>query len=227
MIKKSWEQEKLIVGLAPQSQIAEQFRSIRTSLEFVADEIDMKVLVVTSSEQNSGKSLISANLALAYAQKGLKTLLIDADFRNPTIKHLFDLPQKRGLSSIIKRSRPYEEVISETNQNHLFVLLPGFIVANPVDMLGSSKMEALLKELRESFDQIIIDTPPILVATDAVVVSGFADGIVMIIRSGKTNKQTIKKAIRLVNQGTTPIVGTVLNDIKMSKSEYYYSDKLS
>lgn len=225
MKKNRQEKDKLVVSISPQSPIAEQFRSIRTSIEFMAEEMEMKTIVVTSSEQNSGKSLTSANLSIAFAQKGLKTLLIDADLRNPTIKYFFDLPLKRGLSSIIKRKNAFEDVICETNQENLYVLPPGFVVPNPADMLGSQQMEELLFTLRESFDQIIIDTPPILVATDAAVVSTFADGILLVIRSGKTSKQHAKKAIRLMHQSSTPIIGTVLNDVKMSKNDYYYAAK--
>lgn len=225
MARKLQEAKKLIVSLKPKSPISEQFRSIRTSIEFASVNTEMKVIVVTSSEQNSGKSLISSNLALTFAQKGLKTLLIDADLRNPSVKNYFYLPKGRGLSSLIKRKSSLEDVIYQTDEKNLFVLPPGFVVPNPADMLGSEDMEELIEVLRQSFDQIIIDTPPILVATDAVVVSSFSDGILVVVRSGKTNKQSAKKALRSMNQSTTPIIGTILNDVKMNKYDYYYASK--
>lgn len=225
MVSKIQEAKKLIVSLKPKSPITEQFRSIRTSIEFASVSTEMKVLVVTSSEQNSGKSLISSNLALTFAQKGLRTLLIDADLRNPSIKNYFYLPKGRGLSSLIKRKVALEDVIYQTDENNLFIIPPGFIVPNPADMLDSQNMKELIENLSQSFDQIIIDTPPILVATDAVVVSAFADGVLLVIRSGKTNKHAAKKAIRLMGQSSTPIIGTILNDVKMSKQDYYYTSK--
>ncbi|CAD5897498.1 maintenance protein tyrosine kinase involved in biofilm formation [Carnobacterium maltaromaticum] len=225
MAKKLQEAKKLIVSLKPKSPIAEQFRSIRTSIEFASVNTEMKVLVVTSSEQNSGKSLISSNLAVTFAQKGLKTLLIDADLRNPSVKNYFYLPKGRGLSSLIKRKTSLEDVIYQTDEKNLFILPPGFVVPNPADMLGSENMEGLITILRQSFDQIIIDTPPILVATDAVIVSTFSDGIIVVVRSGKTNKQSAKKALRSMNQSSTPIIGTILNDVKMNKHDYYYASK--
>lgn len=225
MSTKLQEAKKLIVSLKPKSPIAEQFRSIRTSIEFASVNTEMKVLIVTSSEQNSGKSLISSNLALTFAQKGSKTLLIDADLRNPSIKNYFYLPKGRGLSSLVKRKTSLEDVIYETEEKNLFILPPGFVVPNPADMLGSENMGELITILRQSFDQIIIDTPPILVATDAVVASTFSDGIIVVVRSGKSNKQNAKKALRSMNQSSTPIIGTILNDVKMSKHDYYYASK--
>lgn len=225
MVKKIQEAKKLIVSLKPKSAIAEQFRSIRTSIEFSSVDTQMKVLVVTSSEQDSGKSLVSSNLALTFAQKGLKTLLIDADLRNPSIKNYFYFPRGRGLSSLMKQKNSFEDIVYQTDEKNLFILPPGFVVPNPADMLGSSNMEALIEKLRQSFDKIIIDTPPILVATDSVVVSAFADGIIIVVRSGKTNKQSANKALRLMNQSSTPIIGTILNDVKLTKQDYYYASK--
>lgn len=225
MVSKNKEGKKLIVSLNPKSPIAEQFRSVRTSIEFASVSNEMKVLVITSSEQNSGKSLISSNLALTFAQKGLRTLLIDADLRNPSIRNYFYLPKGKGLSNLIKRNVSFQDAIYQTNEKNLFILPTGFVVPNPADLLGSSNMKDLIAKLRLHFDQIIIDTPPVLVATDAVLVSSLADGILLVIRSGKSNKHSVKRAIRSINQSATPIVGTILNDIKMSKDEYYYGSK--
>lgn len=216
------EAKKLIVSLKPQSAIAEQFRSIRTSIEFSIEDQDCQVIVVTSSEQNSGKSLVSSNLALTFSQKGKKTLLIDADMRNPSIKNYFYIPSRQGLSSVIRKKTRVQEYIFETNEKNLFILPAGITPPNPADLLGSISMKKLIQELRKSFDHIIIDTPPVLAVTDAILVSAFADGVVLVIRSGKTTKQNAKKVIRLLNQSSTPIIGSILNDVKMKLTDYYY-----
>ncbi|WP_317914163.1 CpsD/CapB family tyrosine-protein kinase [Carnobacterium maltaromaticum] len=220
--KEFQEMKKLVVSVEPKSTISEQFRSIRTSIEFASVNTDMKILVITSSEQNSGKSLVSSNLALTFAQKGKKTLLIDGDLRNPSIKNYFYLPKGRGLSSLIRGKTSIDDAIYPTNEKNLFILPPGFIVPNPADVLGSKNMGELLGELSQMFDQIIIDTPPILVATDAAVVSTFADGILLVVRSGKTKKESAKKGLRLMHQSLTPIIGIILNDVQMNKNEDYY-----
>ncbi|MDZ5759253.1 CpsD/CapB family tyrosine-protein kinase [Carnobacterium maltaromaticum] len=223
MIKhKNKEEYKLIVATNPESQISEQFRSIRTSVEFSLLQ-DTKILVVTSSEQNSGKTLISSNLALAFAQKGKKTLLIDADMRNPSIAKYFYTPVKYGLSNLIRKKVKIEEAICETNEKNLSILSTGFFVPNPSDLLGGIGMKELIDTLRNKFDQIIIDTPPVLVAADATLVASHSDGIVFVVRAGKTNKYNAKKALRLVESSGTPIIGAVVNDVKMKKNENYYA----
>lgn len=216
------EAKKLIVSLKPQSAIAEQFRSVRTSIEFSTDEKECQVIVVTSSEQNSGKSLVSSNLALTFSQKGKKTLLIDGDMRNPSIKKYFYIPSGHGLSSLIKSKVSTQNYLFETNEKNLFILPAGITPPNPADLLGSSYMEQLIKELRKEFDHIIIDTPPVLAVSDAILVSAFADGVILVVRSGKTTKQNAKKVIRLLNQSSTPIIGSILNDVKMKLTDYYY-----
>lgn len=222
---KNDEIEKLIVGIYPQSAISEQFRSIRTSLELSLGKNQNQVLIVTSSNQNSGKTLVSSNLALTFAQKGKKTLLIDGDMRNSSIKKYFYLPYSLGLSSIITHGERLEEYICTTEYENLFVLPAGISPPNPADLLGSSFMEELIIKLRKEFDHIIIDTPPVLAVTDAIVLSAYSDGIVLVIRSGKNTKQNVKKTLRLLRQSLTPIVGSILNDVKMVQSDYYYKAK--
>lgn len=220
--KELQEMKKLVVLEDPNSPISEKFRSIRTSIEFATINMDMKILVITSSEQNSGKSLVASNLAVTFAQKGKKTLLIDGDFRNPSIKNYFYIPRGKGLSSLLRGKISISDAVHPTNETNLFILPPGFSVLNPADILGSKNMGELLDKLSQRFDQIIIDTPPILVATDAAVVSTFADGILLVVRSGKTKKENAKKGLRLMHQSLTPIIGVILNDIQMNKNEDYY-----
>lgn len=222
---KNSEFGKLIVDINSQSAISEQFRSIRTSIELSLGENQNQVLVVTSSDQNSGKSLVSSNLALTFAQKGKKTLLIDADMRNSSINKYFYVPSKFGLSSIIKQTDRVEELICTTKYDNLFVLPAGITPPNPADLLGSSYMEELILKLREEFDHIIIDTPPVLAVADAIVLSVYSDGIILVVRSGVTKKQNAKKTLRLLRQSSTPIVGSILNDVKLVESDYYYQKK--
>lgn len=226
MVKvKNNEFGKLIVDINSKSAISEQFRSIRTSIELSLGENQNKVLVITSSDQNSGKSLVSSNLALTYAQKGKKTLLIDADMRNPSIHKYVYIPRNFGLSRIIKNKDRFEELNYITKYENLFVLPAGIKPPNPADLFGSSYMKELILKLREEYDQIIIDTPPVLAVADALLLSVYSDGIVLVVRSGVTKIKNAKKALRLLGQSSTPIVGSILNDVKLVESDYYYQKK--
>lgn len=215
---------QLITKLNPKSPISEQFRTLRTNLQFSDVDKQLKAIIVTSSDPGAGKSITAANLAVVYAQQGKKTLIIDADLRKPTVHYTFRLSNMRGLSNLLIRESSIEEVVTETDIPYLDSITSGPIPPNPSELLGSKRMNHLLNELKEMYDFIIFDTPPALAVTDAKILSAITDGILLVVRSGYSKKEETEKTVQLFSgdNGQGKILGTVLNDRKKEDSNYYY-----
>jgi|SRR5690625_549960 len=213
----------LITQLNPRSPISEQYRTIRTNIEFSSIDEPIQLIVVTSSGPSEGKSLTVANLAVVYAQQGKKVLLIDADLRKPTVHYTFRLDNLRGLSNILVQETRIEEVVSKSGVDNLDVISSGPIPPNPSEILGSRRMKKLTDQAREMYDVILIDTPPVNVVTDAQILSNIADGSILVIRSEKTEIEDAKKAVEALESAKAKILGTILNDLdKSSSTNYYY-----
>ncbi len=214
---------KLIVETNPNSPITEQFKTLRTGIHFSSVDKEYKSILVTSPEPESGKSTISANLAICYAKQGSKTLLIDADMRKPTGHKTFRIRFNIGLSDLLTDNaiQP-ENVFHETGIENLMILTSGTIPVNPNELLSSKKMGRLLAKLAKEFDQIIIDTPPLLASSDALVLTPHVDGAIIVLRSDKTNKEHAKMAVQQLKNTKVSIIGSVLNYVKHNKNTYYY-----
>ena len=213
----------LITQLNPRSPIAEQYRTLRTNLEFSSVDNPLKSILVTSSSPSEGKSMTTANLAVVYAQQGLKVLLIDADLRKPTVHYTFRLDNLRGLSNILVNEATIEETAYSTGIGDLDVISSGPIPPNPSELLGSKRMEALIQEASSSYDLIIFDTPPVLAVTDAQILGNVVDGTILVIRSGQTEYELAIKAKEALEPAKAKLLGTVLNDReKTSTTNYYY-----
>lgn len=226
MSKKAEEKRKLITKTKINSPISEQFKLVRTGIEFAGVDSPFKTILVTSPEAMSGKSTVSANLAVVYAKKGKKTLLIDGDMRKPTIHQTFNKSIFFGLSTSLTEDFKLSEICQKTEVDGLFVLTSGPIPPNPNELLGSKRMALLLNELKKDFDIVIIDTPPVTVVSDALVLAPQIDGIILVVRSRKTKKEKAKQAIEQIKITRTPIIGTVLNrDLEKLDNNYYYAYK--
>jgi len=212
----------LITQLNPLSTISEQYRSIRTNIQFSAIDENIKSIVITSPNPSAGKSLTAANLAVVYAQQGMKTLLIDADLRKPTVHYTFRLENLRGLSSVLIGESTFEDAVEDSMVDHLQVLSCGPIPPNPAELLGSRRMKDLIEYTESFYDIVMIDAPPVLAVTDAKVISQIADGTLLVIRSGSTEKEEAQKAYETMNDGKARVLGTVLNDVDKSEGTYYY-----
>ena len=213
----------LITQLNPRSPISEQYRTLRTNLEFSSVDNPLKSMLVTSSSPSEGKSMTTANLAVVYAQQGLKVLLIDADLRKPTVHYTFRLDNLRGLSNILVNEATIEETAYATGIGNLDVISSGPIPPNPSELLGSKRMEALIQEASSSYDLIIFDTPPVLAVTDAQILGNVVDGTILVIRSGQTEYELAIKAKEALEPARAKLLGTVLNDReKTSTTNYYY-----
>lgn len=212
----------LISMTNPKSPIAEQFRTIRTNIQFSSVDEELQTIIVTSSGPGEGKSTTTANLAVVFAQQGKRVLLIDADLRKPTVHYTFRTENHVGLSNVLTRQLTLEEAVSITAQEKLWVLSSGPIPPNPSELLGSRGMQALIEQAKDEYDVIVIDTPPVLAVTDAQVLANQADGVVLVVSSGKTERESAKKAKELLESAKAKILGVVLNNKKAEDTHYYY-----
>ncbi|WP_241665168.1 CpsD/CapB family tyrosine-protein kinase [Peribacillus simplex] len=222
MRSKDENQVNLIAQTNPKSPITEQYRLIRTNIQFSSVDKEIKTIVVTSAEPNDGKSTTAANLAIVLAQEEKKVLIVDADLRKPSVHYAFNLSNIHGLTSVLTKKMDLKKAILKTNVSNLDILTSGPIPPNPSELLNSKAIETAIKELKGIYDYIIFDTPPVLVVTDSQIVANKCDGVIMVVASGKTNKQSAVKAKELLEKTNTALLGVVLNGIKSDTSNYYY-----
>lgn len=214
---------ELIVQNEPKSPVSEQYRTIRTNIMYSSIDKEMKTILFTSAAPNAGKSTTAANVAIAFAQAGHSTLLIDADLRRPTMHYTFELGNPRGLSSAIVGESEIEQVIRQTEIDNLDIITSGPVPPNPAELLQSKKMQHLLKTVQMQYDNIIIDSPPLLSVSDAQILGPQADGTIMVVSSNDSDKDQLEKAKDLLGKTDTNIIGVVLNRKDMgSKDSYYY-----
>ncbi|MGX7419732.1 CpsD/CapB family tyrosine-protein kinase [Carnobacterium gallinarum] len=212
----------LVTITKPNSVIAEQFRTIRTNIQFSMVDKDLKSLVFTSSGPGEGKSTTSANVAVVFATQGKRVLLIDADMRKPTVHKTFELTNHQGLTTLLTEKEVIlGNIIHETDTENLFILTSGPIPPNPSELLDSKKMNKIIKTLEESFDLIIFDMPAIVSVTDAQVMASKTDGTVFVIRNGVANKDAVLKAKELLDIVNANVVGTIFNGLEKRKDKAY------
>lgn len=219
---KSSKIRHLITKLNPRSPIAEQYRTIRTNLQFASVDEELQTMLVTSPGPGAGKSITVANLAVVYAQQGKRVLLVDADMRKPTVHYTFRLDNLHGLSNILIGEETLEEGISTTDVTNLDIIPCGPIPPNPSELLGSRKMRTLLQEASLVYDLIIFDTPPVLAVTDAQILANIVDGSLMVVRSNNTENEAAIKAKEALEPAKAKLLGAVLNDREKKASNYYY-----
>ncbi|WP_147534476.1 CpsD/CapB family tyrosine-protein kinase [Bacillus marasmi] len=216
------QKRSLITKLAPKSSISEQYRTVRTNIQFSSVDEEIKSIMVTSADPSEGKSTTVANLAVTFAQQGKKVLLVDADMRKPTVHYTFQVENIYGLTNVLTKIKTLEEAISHTDVEHLDILTSGPIPPNPAELLGSKAMLEFLTTVEEKYDVILFDTPPILAVTDAQILANLCEGSVLVVASGKTEIEKVTKSKELLAQAKGKLLGAVLNNKKMDKSNYYY-----
>lgn len=215
------DQRKILSEQSP-FVVKEAYNSIRTNLLFSQQGEDCPVFVVTSPTANNGKSINSINMAISFAQMGKKILLIDADMRNPTIHRLFSIPVKNGLSEILAGLTD-NITVSKTDIDNLSVLTAGKIPPNPTELLASERMDKLLQFVKQHYDCVFIDTPPINLVTDPTSFATKSTGYIMIVKAGVTDTQNTRRAVELLSSIGANIVGFVLNDVVETNGIKYYS----
>lgn len=213
---------KIITMMNPKSPISEQYRTIRTNIQFSAVDYDLKTLMVTSSGPSEGKSTTAVNLAVVFAQQGKKVLLVDADLRKPTVHYAFNQRNTIGLTSVLTRQIGLETAIAETKEKNLYILTSGPIPPNPAELLSAQAMDLFFRTVEKEFDIIVFDTPPLLAVTDAQILANKCDGTVLVVSSGKTEKDQLRKGKELLDSAKSKLLGVVLNNKKITKSNYYY-----
>jgi capsular exopolysaccharide synthesis family protein len=212
----------LITTIDSKSPISEQYRTIRTNIQYSSVDQELKTILVTSSGPGEGKSTTTANLAATFAQLGLKVLLVDADLRKPTVHHTFGVSNLNGFTSVLTRQLSIEEAVKETKEKNLFIITSGPIPPNPSELLSSKNMTQFIQDAREEFDYIFFDTPPLLAVTDAKVIANQCDGSILVVSSGKTEMEPAKRAKELLVNTPSKLLGVVLNNKAIQKNDYYY-----
>lgn len=224
--KETWrEAVELVAHSRPKSEIAEAYRALRTSILLSNIGAPPKCILVTSALPQEGKTTTSINTAIVLAQKGAKVLLVDADLRRPNVHSKLGLRARGGLSTLLTGSDSMATVlVNSTEVPNLHVLPAGPPPPHPAELLGSHVMKDYLRQWREQFDHIIIDSPPCLSVTDAVLLSVEADAVALVLRSGHTPKEAVRRARNLLFQVKAKVLGVVVNAVDLhSPDMYYYS----
>lgn len=220
-LKKEQEKPELIVLNSPTSPQAESIKLVATNINYSITP-EPKVIEITSSGPSEGKTLTAANLAISYAQNGIKTLLLDLDMRKPRVEKALGLERFNiGIVNHILKDVPIERIIQNYMEN-LDVIPVGPIPPNPSSLLTSKKFVELFNKLKEQYEKIIIDLPPVLAAADALIISKYTDGLVLVVRAGGTLKHSLKIALENIKTSSANLLGLVINDINEKSSNYYY-----
>ena len=203
--------------------VREAYKTLRTNVSFaLTDEEKCHVIVVTSSLQGEGKSITAVNLAISYAMADCKVLVVDCDLRKPKLARLLRMNSKVGLSNLIMNPDLLEKAILPSTVKGLDVILSGDIPPNPSELLGSPRMERILKELRERYDYVILDSPPVNMVTDAVVLAPLSDGVLFLVRANYGERGAVIHAVEQMEYAKAKILGFVLNGVDMEKTHYGY-----
>ena len=230
---------RLVSHFAPKSTVAESFRALRTGVDFVAKERNMKTLVVSSSSMREGKTTVTSNLAMVAAQIGKKVLLIDADLRKPKINTMFGIEKEPGLSDIILGNYNWNEVIKTDTDimmgklgmgnimttapgiHNLHIITSGLVPPNSAELLNSSRMSEILNQAKDSYDLILVDSSPVLQTTDAVITSAKVDGVVLVYQVGEIARGALKRAKTQLENAKSTVLGVVLNGLKPDTGKDY------
>ncbi|MDH2881557.1 CpsD/CapB family tyrosine-protein kinase [Bacillus cytotoxicus] len=220
--KKRQPLKQLATYRQPKSNISEQYRNIRTNIEFTSVDHQIRSIIFTSASPGEGKTITAANLAVVFGQQGKKVLLIDADMRKPAMHQMFQVDNIFGLTNVLTHSERLEKCIQTTAVDHLHFLPCGPIPPNPAELLGSKSMQELLAQAYSMYDLVIFDLPPILAVTDAQIMANQCDASILVVRSESTEKEAAIKAKNLLESAKGKLLGVVLNDREREQSLYYY-----
>ncbi|MEW5717979.1 MAG: polysaccharide biosynthesis tyrosine autokinase [Chloroflexota bacterium] len=216
-------EEKLVTALYPRSSHAEAYRLLRTNIQVADVDKPVKTILITSPNPVEGKSVTAANLAVAMAQAGLRTVLIDADLRRPSQHRLFRFTNDLGLTTGLMQLEPsLNGYVRETEVENLYVITSGNLPPNPAELLASKRMQRLLEALQEYSDVIVIDTPPCLPLADAAILARRVDGVLLVVGAGSTRREAAVKAKETLERTGGRILGVVLNRVNSRGSGYYY-----
>ena len=212
----------------PRSPVAEAYRSLRTNIQFASVDYPVRSILVTSTSPEEGKTTIASNLGVVLAQGGREVVLIDADLRRPKLHTAMNLPNRRGLTSLfVQQNVHLDGVINPTKLTGLSVITSGNLPPNPAELLASERMYNILAALKTEKDLVVLDTPPIMAVTDAVVLSRHVDGVIIVIKPGVTKLGSAQQTVEQLKRINANLLGVVLNDVQLKRSRYahyYYTN---
>ena len=212
-----------IVDKLPKSITAENYRSLRTNIQYSSIDKQVKTLVVTSSNAGEGKSTVAGNLAYTFFQSGKRVLIIDCDLRKPSLHRKFNVSNEVGLTDVLVGTSELNKVMKKIDDN-LYLLTTGTLPPNPAEIIGSNTMENFLEECKINFDYIILDTPPILPVTDSKLLAIKADATVLVVRSEISKLKHVSQAFKELGKVNANVIGTILNDVEVHSERLYYNN---
>ena len=207
----------------PKSSIAEAYRGIRSSIEFFNIDKKLQVISITSSIQNEGKSTVISNLAVSFARLDKRVLIMEGDLRNPSVHRMFNISNINGVTDILLGKKNFTECVHSSEVENLHILTCGKIPINPSEMLSSKKIRDFIEELREHYDYIFIDAPPIGMVTDAGIISTYTDGCIFVVGSGEVDIEMAKVSKEMLEKVGANVLGVVLNKFTPSGRSGYYN----
>jgi capsular exopolysaccharide synthesis family protein len=212
----------LIVHFSPKSSLAEYYRSIRTTLMFSTVDAKMRALAVMSPLPQEGKTVTTCNLAVALAQTGKRVLIIDADLRKPRLHKVFRVKNLNGLTKYLTADLALEDMLHATPIPTLFMINSGPVPPNPLELLGSEKMAKLIDQLRENYDFILVDTPPVLAVSDALVLGSWLDGAILVVRGGQTTREAMRRTQEKIAAHKIRNLGVIINNVQIRDFDEYH-----
>lgn len=223
-VKGQSEHQRLAVMVAPRSPVAEAFRTMRTNLDFASVDRSLHSLLITSALPGEGKSTMSANIAVIFAQGGKRVILLDGDMRRPSQHRFFELPNSQGLTTLLRSENvSIDAVAHQTAEPNLRVITTGPLPPNPAELLGSQRMRDLITRLTAECDLLVVDTPPLHAVTDAAVLAAELDGTLLVVHAGHTRRGAVEQAVEALARVGAPVLGVALNRLtSRSSSSYYY-----
>ena len=214
---------KLVSYNDPRSHIAEAYRLIRTNIEFSNIDKNIKTILITSSQQNEGKSTVISNLAATFASlENKKVLIIDCDLRNPSIHKMFGVSNLIGLTDVLTGQKDIDKCIEKTKVKNVDILKAGKIPPNPAEMLQSKKMRNFMEVIKEYYDYIFIDSPPVGIVADASILAQYADGTILLVAANETDIEAVKISKERLEGVNANILGAILNKYEAYGSSYGY-----
>lgn len=215
----------LVTYTDPKGQISEQFKTVRTNIQFSAVDKNLRSILFTSSDPSEGKSTISNNMAVTWAQQGTKVVLVDADLRRPTVHKSFGVSNHHGLTSYLSGTQPLANVVQPTVIDNLTVITSGPVPPNPAELLDSGRFKTLLRELEDQYDLIVLDSPPVNTVTDSQLLAAQVDGTILVVPQGIADKNGVRRAQALLQTVHANILGAIMNRVTAAKSGGYYGGK--
>ena len=206
----------------PQSLAAEHFRDLRASLVLGSQSKQAKILLVTSTIPGEGKTFVTTNLSAVFAHSGERTLIVDADLRNPNQHHSFNVTVDRGLSAYLGSNIAFETIVQSTNVPNLDIIPAGRVPINPHELLGSARMQEFFTIVRQRYDRILIDTPPVSAVSDALILLPKVDGVLFIVQFGTVTREFIARTLQKLRTCNANLLGAVLNNVELKRYRYYY-----